>query len=567
MAGQSDTSPEAERILGELLRNMPFERKWRQMGVLYQTARSLHAAAFRARHPEASPEDIHADWQEQARLTRYPPPRGIVMPGHEEALPVIQHVVGTLDRLGVAYALSGSWASSFHGRIRFTHDADLCVEPFPGKEDAFCAAFGEDYYVSGDAVRIAVRQHRSFNVIHTLTAFKVDLFVLGSRLFDRSLIARRRAEALGPSAESIQLVSPEDVILLKLEWYRLGGKSSKTQWKDVLGVLQTQGSALDQAYLPRSSLPGPLGRSALGRRPPRPRPPGGTAVSPVAQGRLLVALAAAGWSTSGLFTKVLREDTPLGLGDPPVDPLQIAALRVLFAGLVLAPLDRRRDLSFRPATACTALSFAAMNATFVSAMALGSAANAILLQYTAPLWLVLAGAFLLGEPAGARGLVSTLAGLAGVGIIVAGGWEGGQLRVVLLGLASGLFYAGVVLGLRVLRGASPVWLTVVNNTFGGLVLLPWVWHLASPAPAQLGWLLLFAAVQTALPYWLMARGVRHVSAQEAGTITLLEPLLNPLWAYLISPATETPTVYTLAGGACILGALVYRYWPARAGAA
>jgi drug/metabolite transporter (DMT)-like permease len=64
-----------------------------------------------------------------------------------------------------------------------------------------------------------------------------------------------------------------------------------------------------------------------------------------------------------------------------------------------------------------------------------------------------------------------------------------------------------------------------------------------------------------LPYWLVARGLQTVSPQEAGTLTLLEPLLNPLWAYLVSPATEGLNRYTLIGGACILGALAYRYWP------
>jgi drug/metabolite transporter (DMT)-like permease len=65
----------------------------------------------------------------------------------------------------------------------------------------------------------------------------------------------------------------------------------------------------------------------------------------------------------------------------------------------------------------------------------------------------------------------------------------------------------------------------------------------------------------ALPYWLMARSLKVVSPQEAGTISLLEPLLNPLWAYLVSG--EQPSLYTLAGGAFILGALAWRYWPRR----
>jgi drug/metabolite transporter (DMT)-like permease len=81
----------------------------------------------------------------------------------------------------------------------------------------------------------------------------------------------------------------------------------------------------------------------------------------------------------------------------------------------------------------------------------------------------------------------------------------------------------------------------------------------SPTAAQLVVLALFGAVQMGLAYWLVARGLRVVSPQEAGTITLLEPLLNPLWAYLISG--ETPSTFTFIGGLFILGALAWRYWP------
>ena len=66
-----------------------------------------------------------------------------------------------------------------------------------------------------------------------------------------------------------------------------------------------------------------------------------------------------------------------------------------------------------------------------------------------------------------------------------------------------------------------------------------------------------------LAYWLMAKGLQTVGASEAGTISLLEPILNPLWAYLVAPQKESPTAFTLAGGALILGALAWRYWPRR----
>jgi drug/metabolite transporter (DMT)-like permease len=283
-------------------------------------------------------------------------------------------------------------------------------------------------------------------------------------------------------------------------------------------------------------------------------------------GRLCILAAAVLWSSSGAFTKVLREATPLDLNDPLLTPLQIACCRVLFAGAVLLPLLRRRDLVFRPAMLWTAGFFALMNALFITATALGKAANAILLQYTATLWMFLFSVTFLGEKADGRGLAAVLVGLCGVGVIVWGGWEGGQILLILCGLGSGVTYAGVVIGLRLMRGVSPVWLTVVNHLFGGLVLLPFLWGLAAPTWGQLAWLCLFGGLQMGLPYWLMARGLRSVSPQEAGTLTLLEPILNPLLTYLATLSAqepEAPSGYTYLGGAFILGALAYRYWPRR----
>src|SRR5262249_31639853 len=154
----SDTTPEAEQVLRDVLRQMPFERKWRQMGILYHTGKMLHAAGMRSRAPGATPEQVQADWAAQAGLAGAPAPRGDPLVfGSEDANRVVEHVVGVLGQLNIPHALSGSWASSIHGKMRFTHDADLCVQPFPGKEDAFCAALGDDYDVSPAAVRQAIR--------------------------------------------------------------------------------------------------------------------------------------------------------------------------------------------------------------------------------------------------------------------------------------------------------------------------------------------------------------------------------------------------------------------------
>ncbi|MGH7224936.1 MAG: DMT family transporter, partial [Gemmataceae bacterium] len=279
--------------------------------------------------------------------------------------------------------------------------------------------------------------------------------------------------------------------------------------------------------------------------------------------RLCVVLAALLWSTSGAFTKVLRENTGLGLNEPSIDPLSIAFWRVVFAAAVFLPLVRRHDLTFRPALWLTGLAFALMNALFVTATALGPSANALLLQYTAPVWVYLIGVGVLREPAERRGTATLCLGLAGIGILLAGSWTDSQLPAIALALGSGLAYAAVFIGLRVQRGESSRWLTSFNFLCGSLVLLPIVWHHPLPTWPQLGMLFVFGGVRLTASYWLLAVGLRRLSAQEVGTLSLIDPMLNPLWAYLVSPKTETPTVWTLVGGACIVGALVWRYWPRR----
>jgi drug/metabolite transporter (DMT)-like permease len=269
------------------------------------------------------------------------------------------------------------------------------------------------------------------------------------------------------------------------------------------------------------------------------------------------------WSLSGAFKSVLTHPTSLGLHDPPLDAGQIAFYRVLFAGLVLAPTVRRADLSYRPAMLGMVLTFAAMNALFVRALTLGTAANAIFLQYTAPLWVYLAGIWWLKERPDRRSTVAVVVAMLGVGVIVAGGGSGERPAVIALALGSGVAYAGVLLWLRILRDESAPWLTVLNHLGSAVILLPDAARFGLPTAGQLAWLFLFGAVQMGLPYWLMARGLRSVTPHEAGTLSLIEPILNPLWAYLVSPAEELPGTWTWLGGALILSGIAYRYWPAR----
>jgi hypothetical protein len=240
-------------VLIDAYRRMPFERKWRLLGNLFHTARVLHAAGMRLRNPAVTDEEIRTAWVVQTLGAAPPPsPRERPMNLSADDLRTLQEVTAAFAGAGIPYALGGSLASSIHGVSRYTRDADITVEPFPGREAQLASAFGPEYYLSLPAVQDAVRRRSSFNIINTVTGFKVDVFVRTDDLFEQSAMSRRTALPLPDSpGQSLVVQSPEDLILFKLRWYRLGNESSEQQWNDVVGVLKVQAGKLDERYLDR----------------------------------------------------------------------------------------------------------------------------------------------------------------------------------------------------------------------------------------------------------------------------------------------------------------------------
>jgi hypothetical protein len=98
-------------------------------------------------------------------------------------------------------------------------------------------------------IREAVRHRGSFNVLHVATGFKVDVFVVKDRQFDRQAFARHVDRAWPETQRTVAFCTAEDVILYKLEWYRMGDETSDRQWSDILGVLRVQNEKLDAEYL------------------------------------------------------------------------------------------------------------------------------------------------------------------------------------------------------------------------------------------------------------------------------------------------------------------------------
>ena len=160
-------------------------------------------------------------------------------------------VVAAFNKQQVRYYVGGSAASSLYGKARHTLDVDVVAELTEPQIREFIAQLSNDYYVSEPAMRSAIAHRRSFNLIHNETAFKVDVFIPQDRDYDRAALERIREDQLGDGTNFavVYVASPEDVVVKKLEWYRLGDEVSQQQWEDVVKVIELQGERLDVDYL------------------------------------------------------------------------------------------------------------------------------------------------------------------------------------------------------------------------------------------------------------------------------------------------------------------------------
>jgi len=277
--------------------------------------------------------------------------------------------------------------------------------------------------------------------------------------------------------------------------------------------------------------------------------PAPQATGDLGRGRRFVLLAALLWSLAGVFIKLLD-----------LHPLTIVFYRSVFAALVFVPFLKRTHWSFDYPIFVSVISYSAAITAFVSANKLTTAANAIVLQYTAPIFVFLYSRFVKGERITRPHAVALGVSMAGVAIIASDKAGEPEMAGVLLALLSGFLFAIYMVNLQKTNETSPVYLTWLNNSVCALLLLPFVESRLAVSLEQGSILLAMGAVQLGLPYFFFSKGVLTVPLQEAALIALVEPVLNPVWVALT--VGEVPSVFTIAGGGLILLGLSARYlWP------
>lgn len=272
----------------------------------------------------------------------------------------------------------------------------------------------------------------------------------------------------------------------------------------------------------------------------------GAPASLEARGTLYLVGAALLFSTGGVGIKAV--------GAP---ALAVAGCRSAVAAVALAALLRPRGWRWTPALAATVAVYAACLTTFVVATKWTTAANAVFLQFSGSVWVLLLAPRVLGEPRSPRDATAIGVALAGLALLLVSKLEPpgpGDLVAV----ASGGFYAALILLLRRERGVGAEAAVTIGNATAAGVLLPAVLATTGLALdlASAAILLWLGVVQIGAANALMTRGLRYVGAAPAALIGMLEPVANPIWVLLA--LGEVPSPASMVGGLLVVAAVAWR---------
>ena len=160
---------------------------------------------------------------------------------------LLRHAIRSLEALGIPYMIGGSLASSAYGEPRLTNDIDIVADLTDEQVQRLLVKFPPDeFYMDEDKIREAIARQGQFNIIHPTSGYKVDIFICGQDAYGRSQLSRRR-RLEASNGEHAFFASPEDVIIKKMEYFKIG--QSERQFRDIVGMLRVQGEQVDRSYI------------------------------------------------------------------------------------------------------------------------------------------------------------------------------------------------------------------------------------------------------------------------------------------------------------------------------
>ena len=173
-----------------------------------------------------------------------------------DILLALKPLINTFNRSSIPYYIGGSLASSIYGMPRTTLDADIVADIKTNQIKTLKNNLEKEYYIDENMIEVAITNSSSFNLIHLETSVKIDVFVYKDNAYQKNVIERSVEDTLVENEQSskFRFATPEDIIINKLAWYKMGGKVSERQWLDILGVIKIQRDSLDKKYLKKWSI-------------------------------------------------------------------------------------------------------------------------------------------------------------------------------------------------------------------------------------------------------------------------------------------------------------------------
>lgn len=250
------------------------------------------------------------------------------------------------------------------------------------------------------------------------------------------------------------------------------------------------------------------------------------------------------WSTGGFLIKAVD-----------ASPLAIAGVRSVISALLILITIRKPKFSWSAPQIGAALAFAATLLLFVVATKLTTSANAILIQYSAPIYAAFLGAWILKEKLRPIDVITIFVVLGGIFLFFIDSISFDGLLGNVLAAISGITFGSFAVLMRMQKEGSPIESVLLGNIIVAVVGTPF---LSVQLPDTKGWLYLaiMGVMQLGIPYILYSKAIKHVTALEASLIPVLEPILNPVWVFLL--VGEAPGKWAVVGGVIVIAAVTGR---------